>query len=183
LESSSYVPLVAQAQGYLYLLVLAYSSVVLGWVHKDETPPSEIRYFPEHKNGNQKTLNGCLIGQPTASQGDTFHFNKSFYVDDSVFLHDNEEDVEKAAKIILKQFRKFGLTMHVGDKTDPKLRQCTSLPPSKKLVNQEKKTKKTNNINLPNGKNLHFTWHLKYLGSFISPELNEDAEITYRIKS
>ena len=95
----------------------------------------------------------------------------------------DEEDVEKAAKIILKQFRKFGLTMHVGDKTDPKLRQCTSLPPSKKLVNQEKKTKKTNNINLPNGKNLHFTWHLKYLGSFISPELNEDAEITYRIKS
>ncbi len=40
---------------------------------KDEIPPSEFRYFPEHKNGNQKPLmdvNGRLIGQPATSQGD-----------------------------------------------------------------------------------------------------------------
>jgi hypothetical protein len=29
---------------------------------------------------------------------------------------------------------------------------------------------------------MHFTWQFKYLGSFISPEMNEDAEIAYHIK-
>jgi len=54
---------------------------------KIDTPPAEFRYFPEHKNGNLASLNGRLIGQPTASKGNLFHFNKSFYVDDSVFLY------------------------------------------------------------------------------------------------
>jgi hypothetical protein len=53
---------------------------------KIDIPPAEFRYFPEHKNGNLKSLNGHLNGQPTASKGNPIHFNKSFYVDDSVFL-------------------------------------------------------------------------------------------------
>jgi hypothetical protein len=56
------------------------------------------------KMATKKTLNGHLVGQPTASKGDTFHINKSFYVDDSVFLYNNEEDVEKATKIILMNY-------------------------------------------------------------------------------
>ncbi len=32
------------------------------------------------------------------------------------------------------------------------------------------------------GKTIHFTWQFKYLGSFISPELNEDDEIAHHIK-
>jgi hypothetical protein len=32
---------------------------------KDEILPSELSDYPERKNGNQKSLNGCLIGQPT----------------------------------------------------------------------------------------------------------------------
>jgi hypothetical protein len=56
-----------------------------------------------------------MIVQPAASQGGTFHFNKSLYVNDSVFLYDDEKDLEKAAETILKHFKRFGLTMHVGD--------------------------------------------------------------------
>jgi hypothetical protein len=60
-------------------------------------------------------LSGRLIGQPTASKGNPFHFNKSFYVGDSIFLYENKEDLEKVATIILDHFKKFGLMMPVGD--------------------------------------------------------------------
>jgi hypothetical protein len=67
-------------------------------------------------------------------------------------------------------------------KTDPKLRQYTS-PSLKEPSELRKENKKNpNNINLPDGKYIRFTWQFKYLGSVISPELNKNAEITHRIK-
>jgi hypothetical protein len=44
-----------------------------------------------------------------------FPFQNFFYVDDSVFLHDNKKDVQKAAETILEHFKRFGRTMHVGN--------------------------------------------------------------------
>jgi hypothetical protein len=53
-------------------------------------------------------------------------------------------------------------------------KQCTSLPPSKIPLINAKKT--------PNEKCIHFMDQFKYLGSFISPELNKDTETVTRSK-
>jgi hypothetical protein len=149
---------------------------------KIDTPPAEFCYFPKHKNGNLESLNRHLIGQPTASKGNLFHFNKSFYVDDSAFLYENKEDLEVAAKTILDHFKKFGLTMHVGDQKSKSKSEAMFFPTSiKETIKQRKEKTTPSNINLPNEKCIHFTEQFKYLGSLISLELNEDAEIASRI--
>jgi hypothetical protein len=145
---------------------------------KIDTPPAEFCYFPKLKNGNLESLNRHLIGQPTASKGNLFHFNKSFYVDDSVFLYENKEYLEKAAMTILDHFKKFGLMMPVGDQKSNSKSEATFFPTSIKDAIKQRKGKITpSNINLPDEKCIHFTEQYKYLGSLISLELNEDAEI------
>jgi hypothetical protein len=42
---------------------------------KTHIKTSEFRCFKSPKNGNLKALNGCLIGQPTASKGTPFESN------------------------------------------------------------------------------------------------------------
>jgi hypothetical protein len=129
---------------------------------KTNIPSAEFCYFPEHKNGNLKSLNGRLTGQPTASKGSSRLGKSSF---------NNPRPLQK-----------FGLTMHVGDQRNKSKTEGMFFPKSFKDANKQRKERTTpSNINLPNEKCIHFTEHFKYLGSLISLELNEDAEITFRI--
>jgi hypothetical protein len=99
-------------------------------------------------------------------------------VDDSVFLYKNKENLTKAASIILDQFKKFGLTVHVGDQKNKSKTEAMFFPTSVKDANKQRKERTApSNINLPNEKCIHFTEHFKYLGSLSSLNLNKDAEI------
>jgi hypothetical protein len=65
---------------------------------------------------------------------------RSFYVDDSVFLYENKEDLEKAATTILHHFKKFGLTMHAGDQKTKSKSEAMFFPTSiKDAIKQRKK--------------------------------------------
>jgi hypothetical protein len=62
------------------------------------------------------------------------------------------------------------MTVHVGDQKS-----------NEDAIEQRKEKIAPNNIFLSNEKCIHFTEQFKYLGSLISLELNEDAEIAFRI--
>ncbi len=69
--------------------------------------------------------------------------------------------------------------MHVGDQKSKSKPEAMFFPSSiKDAIKQRKEKINPSNINLPNMKCIHFTEQLKYLGSLISLELNEDAEIS-----
>ena len=46
-----------------------------------------------------------------------FNFDKSFYVDDAAFIFLSRDDIERGGKLIQSHFKKFGLAVHVGNKT------------------------------------------------------------------
>ena len=50
------------------------------------------------------------------NKGESFTFVDSYYVDDAVYLLLNREDLEQAAKLIKSHFKRFGLSVHCGDK-------------------------------------------------------------------
>jgi hypothetical protein len=58
---------------------------------------------------------GLAKGTSHLTQGEKFSFWKSYYVDDAAFLLLNRKDVEKASKLIIEHFSRFGLTVHCGD--------------------------------------------------------------------
>ena len=55
-------------------------------------------------------------GTSTKTEGMPISFWKSYYVDDAAFLFLNRENIERASRLIMKHFKRFGLTVHSGDK-------------------------------------------------------------------
>jgi hypothetical protein len=119
------------------------------WIQSKMKSPSEFRYFPEHNNGNQRTINGCLIGQPTASKGDTFHFNKfSMYMTVSLYL--KMRMMQRKPKISLNILKDLPLQcMLVTMRASQKLRECFFPPSLKETIELREENEKTSNINLP----------------------------------
>jgi hypothetical protein len=149
---------------------------------KLDTPSAEFRYFPEPKNKSVKGMNGRLVGQPTASIGTPFNFNNCFYVDDSVFLTEKLEDLKTIIPILMKQFERLGLQMHVGCGNMKSKTEAMFFPASLKEANKLRTEKSLpDDIQLPNDQFVQCTSQFKYLGSTITPELNEDMEIKIRI--
>jgi hypothetical protein len=75
-------------------------------------------------------------------------------MDDSFSIFTNKQELHFAPVQLNKQFACFGLTMHIGSPTTKSKTKVKSILLTK----------------------------FKYLGSFITPLLNEDAEIESRIK-
>jgi hypothetical protein len=101
-------------------------------------------------------------------------------VDDAAFLLLNREDVEKASKLIIEHFSRFGLTVHCGDhnKDEASKTEAMHVPkPGKKSTPEE-----TANIELDNNKYFSFCTKFKYLGSMFTNDLNDSEDINKRIK-
>ncbi len=86
-------------------------------------------------------------------------------------MFQNRDELRDNISELDKHFSRFGLTMHLGSMFFP-----ASLKQAKSLSTLPE------DITLPNGKRIHFTSKFKYLGSIITPLLNEDIEIEARIK-
>ena len=145
--------------------------------------PTRYSYFPENKNGNLNTTKGRLISQNTSAKGSLFEFTSSFYVDDSFFVFETRQELLQAITELDKHFARFGLIMHLGSETTKSKSEAMFFPTSLKQARSDQ----TNNhvpeeLLLPNNKKVHFVSRFKYLGSIITPLLNEDAEIDARIK-
>jgi hypothetical protein len=86
----------------------------------------------------------------------------------------------EAANILNKQFSCFGLTMHLGSSTSKSKSEAMFFPAS--LKEAKLQTEPPEDLVLPGDARIHFTSSFKYLGSIITPLLNEDSEFKARIK-
>ncbi len=104
----------------------------------------------------------------------------SFYVDDSFFIFQNRSELQDVTGILNKHFSRFGLTMHLGSLSTTSKSEAMFFPAS--LKEAKLQTELPEDIVLPDGARIQFTKKFKYLGSLITPLLNEDAEIEARIR-
>ncbi len=144
----------------------------------------EFSFFPENKNGKLQTCKGRLLNQNTSAKGKTFYFRNALYVDDSMFLFNTRTELEETANRLQKHFARFGLIMHVGNSTTKSKSEAMYFPPSLAEARKlEEEGYIPEDIKLPdNDERIGFAPSFKYLGSVITPLLNEDAEIAMRIK-
>ena len=68
-------------------------------------------YFKTAK-GEERHGKNARVGK----RCDVFSFFLSYYADDSAFVLMNRRDAEIAAALVVRHFRKFGLTIHVGNR-------------------------------------------------------------------
>jgi len=105
----------------LFLIVM---QAVMETLDKDlpaiNTKP-EFCYFPNDK--------GCLTGQRTKSTGISFNVFGLLFINDSAFLFQSQDEMEKAAQIIHDHFKKFGLQMHVRSKEAKSRTEAMYFPP------------------------------------------------------
>ena len=148
-----------------------------------KAPPIVYNHFPENKNGNMNTQKGRLLSQNSKAKGTPFTFNSSFYVDDSFFLFQTKQQLEQAIIDLDEHFSRFGLIMHLGTASTKSKSEAMYFPPS---LTQAKEDFDNNTlpegIYLPGNKKIHFVNKFKYLGTIITPLLNENLEIETRIK-
>ena len=67
-------------------------------------------------DGSHKYNPKLGTGTNWQNKGESFTFVDSYYVDDAVYLLLNREDLGQAAKLIKSHFKRFGLSVHCGDK-------------------------------------------------------------------
>ena len=145
--------------------------------------PIQYTYFPEHKNGNSKTCRGRLLSQNTTAKGTPFYFNSSFYVDDSFFIFQTRQELHQAIIDLDNHFARFGLIMHLGSDKIKSKSEAMFFPSSLKQARIDfSNNTLPEDILLPNNKKVHYVNKFKYLGSIITPLLNEDIEIEARIR-
>lgn len=143
--------------------------------------PATFAYFPETKNGKLETVKGRLINQNTIAKGTAFDLQSSFYVDDSFFVFQSRDELCNAISKLDKHFSRFGLTMHLDSYTAKSKSEVMFFPASLKQA-KSLSTLLLEDIILLNDNRIHFASKYKYLGSIITPLLNEDTEIDSRIK-
>ena len=68
------------------------------------------------KNGTHKHNPDPRHGGNWKTQGESFEFVDTYYVDNAIYLLLDRNDLEQAAKLIKNHFRRFGLSVHYGDK-------------------------------------------------------------------
>jgi len=142
--------------------------------------PLKFQFFPDNPKTHKQ--NGCLAAQPTKSKGTMFSINNILYINDGVFLFATRDHLIRATQQLSKHFARFGLQMHVRN-NETKSKMEAMLFPASISQATEAHDNVLESFKINDGENtIHFTRTLKYLGSLINMALNEDDEISHRIK-
>jgi hypothetical protein len=99
------------------------------------------------------------------------------FVDDSTFIFESLQDMERGAHTIHDRYARFGLVMHVG-RGDKKSKTEAMHVPGK--LNQEPIPEGTR-LELREGAHIHFTTTFKYTGSKVTSKLSENLDVKTRI--
>ena len=114
------------------------------------------------------------------NKGTEFTFHKSFFVDNAAFLFLSRDDIEKGGKLVSNHFRRFGFTVHSGDKstkTDSKT-EAMFIPGA----GRTKSKSDTADIMIGDTKYFSYCDEFKYLGTTITTTLRDEVDIEKRIK-
>ena len=105
------------------------------------------------------------------------------YVMYSFFLCQSKQELKQTIIQLNEHFTRFGFIMHLGSESTKSKSEAMYFPPSLTQARDDLANNRLpEDILLPDNKKVHFTKSFKYLGSIITPLLNEDSEIEARIK-
>ena len=139
----------------------------------------DFRWHGIKKDGTPKYNPSLSKGTNYKTKGTPFSFWKSYYVDDAAFIFLNRQDLQTASSLITTHFRKFGLTVHCGDRrtNEPSKTEAMHIPaPGQKSTEND-----TADIDIDENHFFSFCKNFKYLGTNFSPELNDSNDIKKRI--
>ena len=98
-------------------------------------------------------------------------------------MFQSKQQLHQAVIELDKHFARFGLIMHLGTPSTKSKSEAMFFPSSLKQAQLDYDNNiLPNDLQLPSNKKVHFVKNFKYLGSTITPLLNEDAEIDIRIR-
>ena len=173
---------------FIFFINAVAESIEPEWEEADIEVPWLSSYFSQEAKQEKRHGHSALIG----AKQDVFSFFLSYYVDDAAFILMNREDAVKAAALIVRHFRKFGLTIHVGNRIEgsPSKTEALYVPSMCRGIKryEDIPAEEIADIELvgedfPPGTYLSFTPTFKYLGTIISWDLRETKDVEARIKS
>ena len=134
---------------------------------------------------NSKIFTNTVEGKPrrrlseknTQSKGTEFPSWISLYVEDSVFILPTREGTSKKVNLTLKYLHKFGLQMQTG--SEKKESKTEALHTPKK--SPQSTIAYIRPIEIYDVPRITFSTHFTYLGSIISSDLSDNADVNNRI--
>jgi hypothetical protein len=133
--------------------------------------------FRFHKE--TKSCYGKMKGQSTNTKGTAFNLFLSLYVDDGSFLFETKEDMAKGATVLYHHMKRFGLLMHIGKNGSKSKTEALYIPPPGTTASDADRSK----VLVENTDQGYVTFNRRftYLGSIITNDLEDGAEIHARI--
>lgn len=135
----------------------------------------------ETNGDSPNVVEGQLLGQiiPKKFLGTRFELFYLMFVDDGAFLFASKEELQRGANHIFHHFKRFGLKMHIGrdnqtSKTEVVFYGTTKAATTAHSSNGER-------IPVTDGY-ITTTKEFKYLGSWITDDLDDTTEIKWRIQ-
>ena len=131
-------------------------------------------------DGSHKYNPSLRQATKTTTKGTPYSITDSYYVDDTAFILLNRRDLEEASKLIVTHFKRFGLTVHCGDKrnnAESKTEAMFFPAPGQTVTPAD-----TADIMINEHNYFGFCMKFKYLGTIFTVTLNDSADVTERIK-
>jgi exonuclease III len=161
----------------LFIFMIQAVSTTLDKKWDFETP--DLRWHGMKADGSHKWNPNLGKGTSTKTEGTPFSFWKSYYVDDAAFLFLNRENIERASKLIMKHFKRFGLTVHSGNKRTNENSKTEAMHIPRPC--QQSTVDDTKEIMLDDSRFFAYCTKFKYLGTTFTPELNDSNDVQLRI--
>jgi hypothetical protein len=130
-------------------------------------------------DGSHKWNPNLGKGTSTSTEGTPFSFWKLYYVDDAASLFLNQENIERASKLIMTHFKRFGLTVHSGNKRNNKPSKTEAMHIPQPC--QQSTVDNTKDIETDEDHYFGYCTKFKYLGTTFNPERNDSNDVQLRI--
>ena len=138
----------------------------------------DFRWFPNTKQSNKTRGKFSCISWK--NKGTKFTFYQSLYVDDAAFILLNRDDAIEAMMLIATHFKRFGLTIHTGNKrkNEKSKTELIFIPAPGHSHNPSD----TEDIFINGTSFISECSSFQYLGSIINNKLKANSDIDNRIK-
>lgn len=165
---------------FLFLFQAMMDTLETKWSDRDD-----LMSFRRHRDTKNKVY-GRVCRQSGSAAGKEFSFNNVLFVDDAACIFGTRKRAEEAAREIYLHMRRFGLLMHVGMRDESGKRLTKSKTeamfiPANKPENGESPV--PSDLHFGDNHYVAYTKTFKYLGSQISDDLTDHADIKHRIRS
>ena len=188
---------------FLFVMQAAMETLQPIWQeHNISTPSFEWR--PED---DIATNNNTLTAQNPNRAGATFDFWRSLYADDGAFIYASRDEMVRGTSLLHMHFKRFGMLMHTGTRDTATRKGSKSKTeamyfPSNSTIKEHSEHmtlhKESNDARSleeftadnwadfdllgVEGEYISFTNQFCYLGTIISSDLSDDADISRRIQ-